>query len=103
MAVTILESPQSFTPSDNELEWLISSDQFLQANFEFKIELYIDGVLSSVDKLFTKPNGVVKYNASELVKTTYQIPNINTDISVSADRIESTGTLKEVYIVATEV
>lgn len=103
MAITILQEPKVFTPSDNEIEWLITSNSFLQANFEYKIELYIDTVLSSVDKLFPKPNGVVKYNATELVKTTYDIPNINTDITVDDDLRESTGTLKEVYIVITEV
>ena len=103
MAITFLQQPKVFTPSDNEIEWLVSSNQFLQPNFEYKIELYIDGVLSSVDKLFPKPNGVVKYNATELVKTTYDIPTINTDIAVNADLLESTDTLKEVYIVVTEV
>lgn len=103
MAITFLQQPRAFTSSDNEIEWLVSSNEFLQANFEYKVELYIDGVLSSVDKLFPKPNGVCKYNATELVKTTYDIPTINTDIAVNADLLESTGTLKEVYIVVTEV
>lgn len=103
MAITFLQQPKAFTPSDNEIEWLFSSDQFLQANFEYKVELYIDSVLSSVDKLFPKPNGVCKYNATDLIKTNFTRPEINTDITVNADLLESTGTLKEVYIVVTEI
>jgi hypothetical protein len=82
---------------------LISSNQFLQANFEYKIELFINGVLSSVDKKFPKPNGVVKHNVTDLVKTNFQIPNINNEISVTADLVQSMGTFREVYIVVTEV
>jgi hypothetical protein len=45
MAVTILQNPQPYTPSDNPVTWVFSSNQTAQANFSFIIEVYVNAVL----------------------------------------------------------
>ena len=45
MAVTITQSPQAITPSDNPVTWVFSSNQYAQANFSFIIEVYVNTVL----------------------------------------------------------
>ena len=41
MALTIHQEPQAYTPSDNPVTWVFSSDQTLQPNFYFFIEVMI--------------------------------------------------------------
>lgn len=52
MAVTIISSPELYTPSDNPVVWVFSSDQFSQANFSYVVEIYVNGNLSSVREVF---------------------------------------------------
>lgn len=53
MAVTIEQSPQTFTPSDNPVTWVFSSDQTSQPNFYFLVEVYLEDTPSVFEKIET--------------------------------------------------
>src|SRR6185369_17808648 len=57
MAVTFTQSPEPFTPSDNPVVWVFSSDEFAQPNFSFYVEVYVNGVLYSPHLIFPEFNG----------------------------------------------
>ncbi len=44
MAVTILTEPQTFTPSDNDIDCTFSSNQSGQANFAFLVMVFVNSV-----------------------------------------------------------
>lgn len=52
MAVTIHSSPLLYTPSDNPIEWVFSSNQTAQPNFSYIVEVYVNGSLHSRHKKF---------------------------------------------------
>jgi hypothetical protein len=77
MAVTILQAPQTLTPSDNDVRWVWSSNQSTQPNFEYKIEVRVNSVLIYVGKVFPIQSAVSYYNASELLRALVFAPTIN--------------------------
>ena len=103
MAITIQQSPQSFTMANNDLLWVFSSNEFGQQNFEFKVEVVVDGVTISTDKIFPLSGGNAYYNASEIVTPFFDDPEINTDITTTADLCVEMGVLKQVELIITEV
>lgn len=103
MAITIQQSPQSFTMVNNDLLWVFSSSQFGQPNFEFKVEVVVDGVTISTDKIFPLSGGNAYYNATEIVAPFFNDPEINTDITNTGDLCVDMGVLKEVNLIITEV
>ena len=71
MALTVNQQPQTYTPTYNEMSYLVESDQTAQANFRIKVEVYIDLPL-----------------ATGLVYTGYFIPRPSTtEIIFDAQRI----------------
>lgn len=81
MAVTITQSPPEYTPSDNPILWVFSSDETAQPNFRYLVEVYINSVLHSQHQVFPE-NGIYgKFDAMSIAKSicTYDEPNI-TDI-----------------------
>lgn len=46
MAITIKQSPESFSPVYNEINYVVSSDKIAQDNFQYICDLYITGVSS---------------------------------------------------------
>jgi hypothetical protein len=103
MAITIEQSPQSFTMANNDLLWVFSSSQFGQPNFEFKVEVVVDGVTISTDKIFPLSGGNAYYNATEIVAPFFDDPEINTDITTPSALCVDMGVLKEVELIITEV
>ena len=57
MAVTILSTPQNYTPSGNPVVFTFSSNQTGQANFSYLIEVYVNGSLQAREKRFPE-NGI---------------------------------------------
>lgn len=77
MAVTIHDSPQDFTPSDNPINWTFSSDQTAQTNFSFLVEVYINGVLFANELIFPD-NGIYgRFDGSSYASTNCSVPNIS--------------------------
>jgi len=103
MAITINQAPQAFTPSDNDLMYVFTSNQTGQANFSFEVDLVVDGVVVTTDQLFPRIGGTTNYNVKELVAPLFDDPNINTDISATADLMQSMDVFKEINIVVREI
>lgn len=75
MAVTITQSPQAVTPSDNPVVWVFSSTQAAQPNFYFFVEVYINGsgTPSSRHVIFVEVNGDTAHFDAEGEKITAYI------------------------------
>jgi len=96
MAVTIHQSPQSYTPSDNPVVWVFSSDQTAQTNFSYLVSVYIDGNLDSDNVVFPEDGIYAEFDASGIVSRNTQAPTIN------AEPIDDALNYCEVYIIITE-
>lgn len=76
MAVTITQSPQLYTPSDNPVVWVFSSDETAQDNFTFIVELYIGGALDSRHLVFPERDEYAHFNAVERLTARIQKASI---------------------------
>ena len=68
MAVTITQNPQLYTPSDNPVVWVFSSDQTAQANFYFLVEVYISGNLVENHKVYPENGNYAHFNAQSITE-----------------------------------
>lgn len=85
MAVTIHQTPESYTPSDNPIVWTFSSDQTAQPNFVYAIKVFINDVQVATDLVFPT-NGIYGYyDASWIASVNCQTPQISTDLVVNAN------------------
>lgn len=66
MALTITQSPQAFTPSDNPVTWVLSSTNTSQSNFYFLIEVMIDGVVKERHRIFPEFGSKAHFNAKSI-------------------------------------
>lgn len=84
MAVTIHQTPESYTPSDNPIIWTFSSDQTAQPNFVYAVKVFINDVQVATDLVFPT-NGInAYYDASWVASVNCQHPTISTDLVVDA-------------------
>lgn len=96
MSVTIHQSPQSFTPSDNPLVWVFSSNQTAQTNFSYLVSVYINGNLDSDNTVFPQ-DGIYSYFDASGIVSANTSPPVLTDSPIT-DALNYC----EVYIVVTE-
>lgn len=66
MAITVHSTPASYTPSDNPVTWVFSSDQTGQANFSFVIEVHINGTSVGEHLVFPEVGSRAHFDASEI-------------------------------------
>jgi hypothetical protein len=92
MAVTIHTSPQLYTPSDNPVTWVFSSDQTAQANFSYLVELYINSVLDSRHLVFPERGARAHFDASERMKAFTPVAQLTNAI------VSNAGNVATVYI-----
>lgn len=87
MAITIHQQPQIFSLSDNDILYVFSSNQTAQPNFEYRIEIRINGVLQFVGKVFPIQGATAYFNATEILRGLVPAPTINSqpDTSVNLD------------------
>lgn len=99
MAVTILQSPQIYTPSDNPVVWVFSSDQTTQPNFYYLVEVFIDSVSIEKHRIYVESGIKAHFNAQQItsLKTDvigyYQFSNDmqnNTLVSISVTEMYGT-------------
>jgi hypothetical protein len=74
MAVTIHTSPQDWSPSDNPLTFVFSSNQTAQTNFSYKVQTFVDGVQVAEDTVFVERGIRSHFDASSVVKNVIQVP-----------------------------
>lgn len=78
MAVTIHDSPQKYTPTDNPVIWTFSSDETAQENFSYIIELYINGTIQSRHLKFAENGIYCHFDASEILSAYTTPATVNT-------------------------
>jgi hypothetical protein len=69
MAVTYLQEPQEYSPSDSPLVWMFESTNYTQANFSFIVTLIVNGQNISIHQIFSERAGKAHFDASELVRS----------------------------------
>lgn len=94
MAVTFIRQPQTFTPSDNPIIWVFSSNQTAQANFSFVVEVYVNNVLDSRHEIFPEVSNRAHFDAQEIGKRITLVSSIG-DAEPFAKIVSSTS---KIYI-----
>jgi hypothetical protein len=98
MAITILDTPASYSSMHDDLWYVASSTNSGTTNFKFIVDVYVDSVLAGRSKVFPSPSGSYGvYNASPIVRsyvTNYFEP------SGSSILVSSNDKLKVNYIIA---
>ena len=85
MAVTIHQTPESYTPSDNPVTWTFSSDQTAQQNFVYAIKVFINDTQVATD-LVSPTNGInAYYDASSFASAYCGAPTVSADLVVNAN------------------
>lgn len=78
MAITITQSPQAVTPSDNPVTWVFDSTQTAQPNFYYLIEVYVatSVTFSLIErhKVFPEFGSIAHFDASSI---TERYANVN--------------------------
>lgn len=86
MAVTIIQEPDTFTPACNPIVWTFDSDQTIQPNFSFYVELYVQGNLHSAHQVFPESGIYGKFDASQIMRA------LTTTPWIAADFVQDFGT-----------
>ena len=97
MAVTIHQRPADYSPSDNPLIYVFSSNQTAQANFFYRVRTFLNGNLVGTDDVFVQVGIRSMFDASKIVKSLVPTPEINQAM------IWGSGKLRSLYITVTEV
>lgn len=84
MAVTIHDTPQDYTPSDNPVTWTFSSDMTAEDNFYFEIGVFINDVLIKEEQIFPESGIYGKYDASAWANNACNAPAISNSLSADA-------------------
>jgi len=85
MSVTIHQTPESYTPSDNPIIWTFSSDQTAQPNFVYAVKVFINDVQVATDLVFPTSGIYARYDASWIASVNCQPPTISSDLVVDAN------------------
>lgn len=85
MAITIHQTPESYTPSDNPVVWTFSSDQTAQPNFVYVVKVYINDTQVATD-LVSPTSGInAYYDASWVASVNCSTPTISDDFVIDAN------------------
>lgn len=102
MAVTIHTSPQLYTPSDNPVEWVFSSNQTGQPNFSYIVEVYINGSLTGRHKVFPQVGARSFIDVSETTISTTSVATVpHTTLQKDAGNYQSCYIIVREYYGAT--
>ena len=92
MAITILDTPASYSSMHDDLWYVASSTNSGTTNFKFIVDVYVDGALAGRSKIFPSPSGSYGiYNASPIVRsyvTNYFEPSGTSILVASNDKIK---------------
>jgi len=84
MALTIHQTPDNYTPSDNPIIWTFSSDETTEPNFVYAVKVYINDTQVVTDLVFPTNGIYAYYDASWIASTNCQPPVISSDILADA-------------------
>lgn len=85
MSVTIQQDPDNFSISGNPLVWVFSSTQTAQANFSFKVEVSVNGVLKETHKIFPESGIRAHFDASDIAERNANIPTLADTVNYDAN------------------
>jgi len=82
MAVTIEQQPITLHMlSGNPIVWVFSSNQTVQVNFSYYVEVYVDSVLHSTHQVFPESGIYGKFDVSEIAESVLSAPLLPTTIT----------------------
>jgi hypothetical protein len=91
MAVTFLQQPQAFTPSDNPIMFVFESNNTALPNFEFLVEVYkwnstiANSIKLSTHRIFPTLGNQAYFDASETISAFLKVAKIPSDTEVVFD------------------
>ena len=89
MAYTILQQPASYTPAYNDINFVVTSTNNAQPNFNYIFDIKINGTFISRHRIAARPdNGYGLFNAKRIVET-YISQSINFDQITVTNSTES--------------
>ena len=98
MAITIVQNAQKYTPSDNPIIFTWYSSEYLQTNFSYIVDVYINGTLDSRQQIFVElGGGYSHFDCSEIVRT-----YVSTPIIGASSIVNDAGISVEVYLIVRE-
>jgi len=83
MAITFISIPKQWSPSDNPLSYVFSSNQAFQANFSFVVETYLDNQIISTDRLYPigiGSSGRAQFDISPFIKNRINGATLTNDL-----------------------
>lgn len=108
MAISITQSPQAVTPSDNPVTWVFDSTETAQPNFYFLVEVYIANpstfAIVERHRVYPEFGGKAHFDASSITQRYADVNNQDTAQTLPSIRIEVTeyyGTTPEAELSAT--
>lgn len=84
MAVTIHDTPDDYTPSDNPIVWTFSSDQTAQPNFAFIVDVYVNDTLAAEELVFLESGIYARFDATNFGSNNCNIPTLPSGINGDA-------------------
>ena len=87
MAITFHTIPNNYSPSDNPLSYVFSSNQTGQANFSYKVLTLLNGAVVSEDRVYPEASGRSQFDCSPIVTNLMQLPRVTTSLTTSMDTI----------------
>lgn len=94
MAISITQSPQAVTPSDNPVTWVFDSTETAQPNFYFLVEVYIANpttfAIAERHKVYPEFGSKAHFDASSITQRYAEINNQDTAQTLPSIRIEVT-------------
>ena len=81
MAITISKYPQLISPAGNPLMWQFSSTNSTQPNFSYIVEVYLNNIKISTNKVLPEIGGnTAHFDGSAIIQPWLTIPGISTPI-----------------------
>lgn len=80
MSVTIHQTPQDYTPSDNPVVWTFSSNQTGQANFAYAVKVFINDTQVATELLFPESGIYTRFDASGYAMNYCNTPELPTTL-----------------------
>lgn len=98
MAITFESIPTSYSPSDNPLTYVFSSDQTAQPNFYFKVQTILGVSVVSEDIVFVEVSDRSHIDVSPIIRNLLNLPRVTSDLSTDMDIIDDVSIrVTEVY------
>lgn len=97
MAVTIHQTPSDYSITGNPLIWIFSSNQTAQANFSYKVEVYVNGTKKETHFVLPESGGKAHFDASDVAERNCELPQ-----TTGTDILDAENYITTLQLVITE-